>query len=37
MREMRRAIEELRAAARTAHGNYTGAADANVSMWEQFL
>jgi WXG100 family type VII secretion target len=37
LREMRRALQELRAAARSAHGNYTGAAEANVSMWEQLL
>lgn len=35
MLDMRAALEALRAAARTAHGNYTGAADANVSMWRQ--
>lgn len=34
MLAMRTALLELRQAARTAHGNYTGAADSNVSMWE---
>lgn len=35
METMREALRDLRAAARVAHGNYTGAADTNVSMWEQ--
>jgi WXG100 family type VII secretion target len=35
MLTMRQAMADLRAAARTAHDNYTGAAEANVSMWEQ--
>jgi WXG100 family type VII secretion target len=35
MNDMRAALGDLRAAARTAHGNYTGAADANVNMWNQ--
>ena len=35
MRAMRPALDGLRAAAATAHANYTGAADANVRMWEQ--
>ncbi len=35
MRDMRQAMVDLRTAARAAHGNYTQAADANVSMWEQ--
>ena len=34
MRAMRTALGELRAAARSAHGNYTAGAEANVSMWE---
>lgn len=34
MRGMRAALAELRASARTAHTNYTSAANANVSMWE---
>lgn len=34
MRGMRAALAELRAAARNAHTNYTGAATANVTMWE---
>ncbi len=33
MRTMREALAGLRAAARSAHGNYTAAADANLSMW----
>jgi uncharacterized protein YukE len=32
---MRKALADLRAAARLAHGNYTGAADANLTMWRQ--
>ncbi len=35
MQAMRTALGDLRGAARVAHGNYTGAADTNVSMWEQ--
>ena len=35
MLDMREALEALRAAARTAHSNYTGAADSNVTMWQQ--
>ena len=35
MRAMRQAMVDLRTAARSAHGNYTAAADANASMWEQ--
>jgi WXG100 family type VII secretion target len=34
MRTMRQALADLRAAARGAHGNYTAAANANVSMWQ---
>ena len=34
MRDMREALVDIRRAARTAHGNYTSAADANRSMWE---
>ncbi len=34
MAAMRTALLELRQAARQAHGNYTGAATSNVSMWE---
>lgn len=30
---MRTALADLRAAARLAHGNYTGAAQANLTMW----
>lgn len=30
---MRQAMSDLRAAARAAHGNYTAAGDANLSMW----
>lgn len=30
---MREALAQLRAAAHTAHGNYTGAAAKNLSMW----
>ncbi|MBA3782815.1 MAG: WXG100 family type VII secretion target [Nocardioides sp.] len=33
MLAMRQAMAELRAAARAAHGNYTGAANANTEMW----
>lgn len=32
---MREALGRLRAAARTAHGNYTAAVEANVAMWER--
>ena len=32
---MRTALADLRAAARTAHGNYTGAATTNLRMWRQ--
>ena len=32
---MRSALTDLRAAARTAHGNYTGAANTNLTMWQQ--
>ncbi len=35
MAGMRAALTELRAAARVAHGNYTGAADTNLRLWEQ--
>jgi len=35
MRAMRQTMVDLRTAARSAHGNYTNAARANVSMWEQ--
>ena len=35
MLTMRQAMADLRAAARTAHENYTGAAETNVSMWDQ--
>ena len=34
MRGMRAALADLRASARTAHTNYTAAADANLTMWE---
>jgi WXG100 family type VII secretion target len=34
---MRQAMSELRAAARAAHGNYTAAGDANLSMWQSML
>ncbi|WP_426245471.1 WXG100 family type VII secretion target [Nocardioides sp. LHG3406-4] len=34
MAAMRTALNELRQAARAAHGNYTGAATTNVTMWE---
>ena len=30
---MREALAQLRAAAHTAHGNYTGAMAKNLSMW----
>lgn len=33
--EMRTALAGLRGAARIAHGNYRGAVDANVAMWER--
>ena len=32
---MRTALADLRAAARQAHGNYTGAAHANLTMWRR--
>lgn len=35
MRDMRTALKDLRAAAKLAHGNYTGAAKANLDMWKQ--
>lgn len=35
MRAMRAALADLRAAARLAHGNYSGAAAANLSMWQE--
>lgn len=31
--EMHRALVEMREAARTAHANYTAAAEANAGMW----
>ena len=31
--EMRAGLDEIRAAARTAHGNYSAAVTANLSMW----
>jgi WXG100 family type VII secretion target len=34
MREMRAALVTIRGAARTAHGNYTSAVEANRSTWE---
>ncbi|MEP9362023.1 WXG100 family type VII secretion target [Nocardioides sp. CN2-186] len=34
-REMRAALAAMRAAADTAHGNYSAAAATNVRMWEQ--
>ncbi len=34
MEAMREALAEMRSAARTAHGNYTKAVDANRSMWD---
>jgi WXG100 family type VII secretion target len=34
MTAMRGALAQMRSAARTAHGNYTKAVDANRSMWE---
>jgi uncharacterized protein YukE len=33
--EMRDALAKLRQAAQTAHGNYTGAATNNMSMWSR--
>jgi WXG100 family type VII secretion target len=33
--EMREALDMMRRIASTAHGNYTEAAAANLSMWEQ--
>ena len=35
MRDMHNALVELRAAARSAHGNYVGAVSTNVEMWRQ--
>lgn len=35
MLAMREALADLRAAARVAHGNYTGAVDTNLAMWRQ--
>jgi len=35
MLAMRQSLKDLRAAARLAHTNYTGAAQANVDMWRQ--
>lgn len=35
MRAMRTALKDLRAAAKLAHGNYTGAAQANLTLWQQ--
>lgn len=35
MLAMREALAGLRAAARTAHGNYAGSAQTNLAMWEQ--
>lgn len=35
MLAMRGALADLRGAARTAHDNYTGAVETNVSMWDQ--
>lgn len=35
MRAMRSALADIRAAARVAHGNYTGAISANLTMWRQ--
>ena len=32
---MRAALREMRTAAATAHGNYSGAADANLAMWDE--
>jgi WXG100 family type VII secretion target len=32
---MRTAMADLRAAARLAHGNYTGAVNANLTMWRR--
>ncbi|HEU5038932.1 MAG TPA: WXG100 family type VII secretion target [Nocardioides sp.] len=34
-REMRAGLAAMRAAADTAHGHYSAAADTNVRMWEQ--
>ena len=34
-RAMRDALDQMRAATRTAHTNYTSAADTNVRMWQQ--
>jgi len=35
MKACRSALAELRAAARLAHGNYTGAVTANLNLWRQ--
>lgn len=35
MRGMRTALKDLRAAAKLAHTNYTGAAQTNLTMWKQ--
>ena len=32
-KEMREGLDAIRAAARTAHGNYSAAVTANLSMW----
>jgi len=34
-RDMRAALQQMRAAAHTAHDNYTSAADTNLRLWEQ--
>src|SRR5688500_5074920 len=34
-RAIRDALDQIRAAARVAHTNYTSAADTNVRMWQQ--
>ncbi len=34
-RDMRAALQQMRAAAYTAHDNYTSAADTNLRLWEQ--
>ena len=33
--DMRAALDQMRSAAHTAHGNYTSAADTNLRLWEQ--
>jgi len=35
LRDMREALDQMRAAARVAHTNYTSAADTNLRMWQQ--